>query len=66
LLEAHEDARARLSVERAHTLMRWTRLDERLANALDALYALLAETMVNPDHPCGARSTRLCTSWRTT
>jgi hypothetical protein len=33
LLEAHEDARARLSVERAHTLMRWTRLDERLANA---------------------------------
>jgi uncharacterized membrane-anchored protein YjiN (DUF445 family) len=32
--------------------MRWVGLDERLANALlDALYALLAETMVDPDHP---------------
>ncbi len=52
LLEAHEDALRTLIHERAHTLMRWTRLDERLANALlDALYALLAETMVNPDHP---------------
>ena len=38
--------------DRAGTLMRWTRLDDRLANALlDALYALLAETLVDPEHP---------------
>jgi len=32
--------------------VRWTGLDERLANAIiDGLYRLLAESMVDPDHP---------------
>jgi len=52
LLEANEDALRRLIHERANTLMRWTRLDGRLANALlDALYMLLAETLIDPAHP---------------
>ena len=52
LLEANEPALRALIHDRASTLMRWTRLDDRLANALlDALYALLAETLVEPDHP---------------
>ncbi|MFM2370722.1 MAG: hypothetical protein RIS85_444, partial [Pseudomonadota bacterium] len=38
--------------ERANTILRWTGLDEKLANAiLDGLYKLLAETLVVPDHP---------------
>jgi uncharacterized membrane-anchored protein YjiN (DUF445 family) len=52
LLEDHEDALRAMIRDRAGTLMRWTRLDDRLANALlDALYALLAETLVDPAHP---------------
>lgn len=38
--------------EKAGSLVRWTGLDERLANAiLDGLYRLLAECLVDPDHP---------------
>lgn len=38
--------------ERANTLMRWTGLDERIANSLlDGLYKLLAETLVDAEHP---------------
>ncbi len=38
--------------ERANGLLRWTGLDEKLANTvLDGLYRLLAETLVDPDHP---------------
>jgi uncharacterized membrane-anchored protein YjiN (DUF445 family) len=52
LLEANEPALRALIHDRTNTLMRWVGLDERLANALlDALYTLLAETMVDPDHP---------------
>ena len=52
LLEANEAALRTMIHDRASTLMRWTRLDDRLANALlDALYALLAETLVDPVHP---------------
>ena len=52
LLEANEAALRGLIHDRASTLMRWTRLDDRLANALlDALYALLAETLIDPAHP---------------
>jgi uncharacterized membrane-anchored protein YjiN (DUF445 family) len=52
LLEANEAALRTLIHERANTLMRWTRLDDRLANTLlDALYALLAETLIDPAHP---------------
>ena len=41
---------------RANGLLRWTKLDERLANAvLDGLYKLLAETVVDPQHPLRRR-----------
>ncbi len=40
----------------ANTLLRWTGLDEKLANtALDGLYRLLAETLVDPNHPLRAK-----------
>ncbi len=52
LLEANEPALRALIHDRTGTLMRWVGLDERLANALlDALYALLAETTIDPAHP---------------
>lgn len=38
--------------QRANTIMRWTGLDERLANGvLDGTYRLLAEVIVQHDHP---------------
>lgn len=56
LLEASEGTLRGLIHDRANTLMRWTRLDDRLANALlDALYAMLAEMLVDPAHPMRAR-----------
>lgn len=56
LLEANEPALRALIHERASTLLRWTRLDERMANALlDALYALLAECVIDPQHPLRQR-----------
>lgn len=37
---------------RANAVLRWTGLDERLANSvIDGLYKLLAEVIVDPDHP---------------
>ncbi|WP_225207425.1 DUF445 domain-containing protein [Novosphingobium huizhouense] len=52
LLEANEDMIRAMIHERANALMRFARLDERLANTiLDGLYKLLAETVVIPDHP---------------
>lgn len=51
-LEANEALVRDMIHQRANALLRWTGLDERLANAvLDGLYRLLAETLVNPDHP---------------
>jgi len=51
-LEANEDLIRRMIHEKANAVLRWTGLDERLANAiLDGLYKLLAETLVIPDHP---------------
>jgi uncharacterized membrane-anchored protein YjiN (DUF445 family) len=51
-IEANEPLIHRLIHERANTILRWTGLDERFANAvLDGLYKLLAETIVDPDHP---------------
>lgn len=51
-LEANEALVRSLIHDRASTILRWTGLDERLANAvLDGLYKLLAETIVDPDHP---------------
>lgn len=51
-LEANEELIRTMIHERANTLLRWTKLDERLANGiLDGLYKLLAETVIIPDHP---------------
>jgi len=38
--------------QRANAVIRWTGLDEKLANSvLDGLYKLLAEVLVDPEHP---------------
>jgi uncharacterized membrane-anchored protein YjiN (DUF445 family) len=51
-LEANEDLIRAMIHDRANSLLRWTGLDERLANGiLDGLYKMLAETVVVPDHP---------------
>lgn len=51
-LEANEELLRALIHERANGILRWTGLDERLANAiLDGLYKLMAECIVIPDHP---------------
>jgi uncharacterized membrane-anchored protein YjiN (DUF445 family) len=51
-LEANEALIRQMIHDRANSLVRWTGLDERLANAvLDGLYKMLAECLVDPDHP---------------
>lgn len=51
-IEANEPLIKTMIHERANTILRWTGLDEKLANAvLDGLYKMLAETLVVPDHP---------------
>ena len=51
-LEANEDMIRDIIHQRANGILRWTGLDERVANAiLDGLYKLFAETIVDPDHP---------------
>lgn len=55
-LEANEPMVRTMIHERANALLRWTGLDERLANSvLDGLYRMLAEMLVNPDHPVRAK-----------
>ncbi|MBB3989957.1 uncharacterized membrane-anchored protein YjiN (DUF445 family) [Croceicoccus naphthovorans] len=55
-LEANEALVRDMIHQRANALLRWTGLDERLANSvLDGLYRLLAEMLVNPDHPVRAK-----------
>ncbi len=55
-LEANEELVRTIIHDRANTVMRWTGLDERLANGiLDGLYKLLAETVVIDDHPLRRR-----------
>ena len=55
-LEANEELVRTTIHDRANTVMRWTGLDERLANGiLDGLYKLLAETVVIDDHPLRRR-----------
>ena len=51
-LEANEDLLRKLIHDRASGILRWTGLDESLANAiLDGLFKLIAECVVVPDHP---------------
>ena len=55
-LEANEDLVRTMIGERANALLKWTGLDERLANSvLDGLYRLLAEVLVDPGHPLRAK-----------
>jgi uncharacterized membrane-anchored protein YjiN (DUF445 family) len=52
VLEDNEELIRSMIHQRANAILRWTKLDETLANAiLDGLYKLLAETVVVPDHP---------------
>ena len=56
-LEDNEDLVRDIIHARANALVRWTGLDERLANSvLDGLYKLLAETLVMPNHPLRAKA----------
>ena len=51
-LEQNEELVRKMIHERANALLRWTGLDERLANSvLDGLYRLLAEVLVDQEHP---------------
>lgn len=55
-LEANEDIIREMVEERAGSIMRWTGLDDRLANAiLNGLHKLLAEMAADPDHPLRAK-----------
>jgi uncharacterized membrane-anchored protein YjiN (DUF445 family) len=55
-LEDNEELLRRMIHDRANAILRWTGLDETLANGiLDGLYRLLAECVVDPDHPLRAR-----------
>ncbi len=51
-LEDNEALVRDLVHRRANAVLRWTGLDERLANSvIDGLYKLLAEVIVDPNHP---------------
>jgi uncharacterized membrane-anchored protein YjiN (DUF445 family) len=55
-LETNEQFVREIIHERANVVLRWTGLDERLANGvLDGIYRLFAEVLVNPDHPMRGR-----------
>jgi uncharacterized membrane-anchored protein YjiN (DUF445 family) len=52
LLERNEALVRRMVSDRAGSVLRWTGLDERLGNTVvDGLYRMLAELLVDPDHP---------------
>ena len=56
VLEDNEDLVRRMIHDRANALLRFTGLDERLANSvLDGLYRLLAEVLIDPHHPLRAK-----------
>ena len=51
-LEANETMVREMIRARANALLRFTGLDERVANSvIDGLYRMLAEVLVDPDHP---------------
>ena len=51
-LEDNEAMVRQIIHEKANAVVRWTGLDDRLANSvLDGLYRLLAEVLVDPEHP---------------
>ncbi|MEE4153377.1 MAG: DUF445 domain-containing protein [Erythrobacter sp.] len=55
-LEDNEETVKDIISKRANAVLRWTGLDERIsAGVLDGLYKLLAEVLVDPDHPLRAK-----------
>lgn len=51
-LEDNEDAVREIIRSRANSVLRWTGLDSRISSSvLDGVYRLLAEVLVDPDHP---------------
>ncbi len=51
-LEDNEETIKEIISARANAVLRWTGLDERISTGvLDGLYKLLAEVLVDPDHP---------------
>ncbi|MEM6908429.1 MAG: DUF445 domain-containing protein [Pseudomonadota bacterium] len=51
-LEDNEETVRDIIHQRANAVLRWTGLDERIsASVLDGLYKLLAEVLVDPEHP---------------
>ncbi len=55
-LEANEPMLRQMVEERAGTIMRWTGLDDRLANAIvTGLEKMLADMAADPDHPLRAK-----------
>jgi uncharacterized membrane-anchored protein YjiN (DUF445 family) len=55
-LEANEPLLRQMVEERAGTIMRWTGLDDRLANAIiTGLEKMLADMTADPDHPLRAK-----------
>ncbi|WP_199801181.1 DUF445 domain-containing protein [Parerythrobacter jejuensis] len=51
-LEDNEETVRDIIRQRANAVLRWTGLDERISGSvLDGLYRLLAEVLVDPDHP---------------
>ena len=51
-LEDNEETVRGIIHDRVNGVLRWTGLDKTIsANVLDGLYKLLAEVLVNPDHP---------------
>lgn len=51
-LEDNEETVRDIVKARANAVLRWTGLDDRISNSvLDGLYKLLAEVLVDPDHP---------------
>lgn len=56
VLEDNEELVRGMVQRRANALLRFTGLDERLANSvLDGLYKLLAEVLIDPEHPLRAK-----------
>lgn len=56
VLEDNEDLVRGMVQRRANAVLRFTGLDERLANSvIDGLYKLLAEVLVDADHPLRAK-----------
>ncbi|MEO9599032.1 DUF445 domain-containing protein [Parasphingorhabdus sp.] len=56
-LDTNEPVIRNIVTERANTVMRWTGLDDRVANeVLDGLYKLLADMAADPNHPVRAKT----------